>query len=230
MFIISACWFVIPVHFWLVLIFYSHFQPSLVLIVKYHQLHLQQELGHQSPSNPLKRYEYCSLLPLLLNYFRTISSRVNKSEMKSARQQQQRHSNNDSNSIQILEFRFWLFKFKQIFFVFRIWKRVQHIAKPSSRLIHSLQLLLQGVTMFRKILLGQMPKWEKKLQFRWKQKKSSQAVDPYACAIKIKNRVFGSLITVGYIPREISRHFHFFIKTTIRRLRNPTTTYIHVWQ
>ena len=44
-------------------------------------------------------------------------------------------------------------------------------------------------------------------------KKSSLEVDPYACAIKIKNRFFDSLITVGHIPREISWHVHFFIKT-----------------
>ena len=44
-------------------------------------------------------------------------------------------------------------------------------------------------------------------------KKSSLEVDPYACAIKIKNRFFDSLITVGHIPCEISRHVHFFIKT-----------------
>ena len=44
-------------------------------------------------------------------------------------------------------------------------------------------------------------------------KKFSLEVDPYACAIKIKNRFFDSLITVGHIPREISRQLHFFIKT-----------------
>ena len=44
-------------------------------------------------------------------------------------------------------------------------------------------------------------------------KKFSLEVDPYALAIKIKNRFFDSLTTVGYTPREISRHFHFFIKT-----------------
>ena len=48
-----------------------------------------------------------------------------------------------------------------------------------------------------------MPQWEKKLQSRWKQKKSSLKVDPYACAFKIKNRFFDSLITIGNIPREI---------------------------
>ena len=77
-------------------------------------------------------------------------------------------------------------------------------------------------------------------------KKSSLEVDPYPFVIKIKNRFFDSLITVGHIPREISRHVHFFIKTkggkvighiksltvahTIRRLGNPATTYVHVWR
>ena len=165
--------------------------------MKHRQLHLQQELGHQSPSDPLKRYKYRSLSPLLLNYFRTISSIVNKSGMKSTQQQQQR-SNNDLNSVRILAIRI-----QADFFVFRNWKRVQHITEPSSWLIHSLQLLLQGATMFTKMFLGQMPKWEKKLQLRWKQKISSLEVDPYACAIKVKNRFFDSLITIGHIPREI---------------------------
>ena len=66
--------------------------------------------------------------------------------------------------------------------------------------------------MFTKILLGQMPKWEKKLPLRWKQKKFLLEVDPYACSIKIKNCFFDSLIAVRHIPREISRHLHFFIK------------------
>ena len=44
-------------------------------------------------------------------------------------------------------------------------------------------------------------------------KKFSLEVDPYACAIKIKNCFFDSLINVGHITREISRHVHFFIKT-----------------
>ena len=37
--------------------------------------------------------------------------------------------------------------------------------------------------------------------------------DPYACAIRIKNKYFCNLITVGHIPHEILRHIHFFIKT-----------------
>ena len=51
-----------------------------------------------------------------------------------------------------------------------------------------------------------------KVTIEMETKKSSLEVDPYVCAIKIKNRFFDSLITVGYIPREISRHVHFFIK------------------
>ena len=46
-------------------------------------------------------------------------------------------------------------------------------------------------------------------------KKSSLEVDPYTCAIKIKNRFFDSLITVGHISREISQHVHFFIETEV---------------
>ena len=41
---------------------------------------------------------------------------------------------------------------------------------------------------------------------------SSLETDPYACAIRIKNKYFPNLITVGHIPRKISRHVHFFIK------------------
>ena len=44
-------------------------------------------------------------------------------------------------------------------------------------------------------------------------KNFSLEVNPHACAIKIKNHFFNSLITVRHIPREISRHVHFFIKT-----------------
>ena len=58
-----------------------------------------------------------------------------------------------------------------------------------------------------------MPKWEKKLQLRWKKKKSSPEVDQYACVIKIKSRFYDSFITEGHIPHEISRDVHFFIKT-----------------
>ena len=43
--------------------------------------------------------------------------------------------------------------------------------------------------------------------------KASLEVNPYACVSKIKNCFFGSLKTVVHIPREISQHVHFFIKT-----------------
>ena len=44
-------------------------------------------------------------------------------------------------------------------------------------------------------------------------KKFSLEVDAYACGIKIKNRFFDSLIIIGHIPREISRHLYFLINT-----------------
>ena len=42
--------------------------------------------------------------------------------------------------------------------------------------------------------------------------KSSRSIDPYACAIKIKHQYFETWLTVGHIPREISRHCYFFLK------------------
>ena len=59
---------------------------------------------------------------------------------------------------------------------------------------------------------GTNAKVGEKVTVEMETKKFSLEVDPYACAIKIKNRFFDSLITVGHIPREIS-HLHFFIKT-----------------
>ena len=52
-----------------------------------------------------------------------------------------------------------------------------------------------------------------KVAVKMETKKSSLEVDPYACTIEIKNRFFDRLITVGHIPREISRHVQLFIKT-----------------
>ena len=43
--------------------------------------------------------------------------------------------------------------------------------------------------------------------------KLSKNVDPYACAIRAKNQFFNSWKTVGHIPREISCHVYYFIKT-----------------
>ena len=56
-------------------------------------------------------------------------------------------------------------------------------------------------------------KVEEKVTVEIETKKSSLEVDPYSCAIKIKNRFFDSLITVGQIPHEISWHVHFFTET-----------------
>ena len=42
--------------------------------------------------------------------------------------------------------------------------------------------------------------------------------DPYACAIRIRKKYFSNSITVGHIPREISRHVQFFIKIKGKRV------------
>ena len=41
---------------------------------------------------------------------------------------------------------------------------------------------------------------------------SSIAIDPYACAVKSKEKYFDGWKTVGHVPREISRYICFFIK------------------
>ena len=40
----------------------------------------------------------------------------------------------------------------------------------------------------------------------------SKCIDPYACAIKVKNCFFDTWTIVGHIPTEISRHCYFFIE------------------
>ena len=42
--------------------------------------------------------------------------------------------------------------------------------------------------------------------------KSSKSIDPYASAIKIKHQFFDTWLTVGHIPRELSRHCYFFME------------------
>ena len=42
--------------------------------------------------------------------------------------------------------------------------------------------------------------------------KSSKSINRYVCAIKIKHMFFDTSLTVGHIPREISRHSYFFPK------------------
>ena len=43
--------------------------------------------------------------------------------------------------------------------------------------------------------------------------KSSKKIDPYACAIRAREEYFKGWKTVGHIPREISRHVYFFMKS-----------------
>ena len=49
-------------------------------------------------------------------------------------------------------------------------------------------------------------------------KKSSLEVDPYACVIKIKNRFFDSVITVGHIPMKYHDMFTSLSKLKAVRL------------
>ena len=51
-----------------------------------------------------------------------------------------------------------------------------------------------------------------KMKVEIETKKSSKSIDPYACPIKIKHKFFDTWLTVGHIPREISRHCYFFLK------------------
>ena len=45
-----------------------------------------------------------------------------------------------------------------------------------------------------------------------KMQNASLDLDPCACVIKIKHRHFDAYLTVGHIPREISRHCFYYIK------------------
>ena len=42
--------------------------------------------------------------------------------------------------------------------------------------------------------------------------KESKKIDPYCCAIKAMVDIPPRLKTVGYVPRESSRHIFFFLK------------------
>ena len=64
--------------------------------------------------------------------------------------------------------------------------------------------------MFTRIQRVKMLKQVKKSQVETI--KSSKESDPYACAIKVKNNFFDNWMTVGHIPREISRHCFYFIQ------------------
>ena len=51
-----------------------------------------------------------------------------------------------------------------------------------------------------------------KVKVEKEKKNSSKLIDTYAGAIKIKHKFFDTWLTVGHIPREISRHCYFFLK------------------
>ena len=48
---------------------------------------------------------------------------------------------------------------------------------------------------------------------------SSIAIDPYSCAVKVKEKYFDGWKTVGQVPREISRYIYFFIKKKMENSR-----------
>ena len=60
--------------------------------------------------------------------------------------------------------------------------------------------------------LRQNAKSSDKVKIEIETNKSSKSIDSYACAIKIKHKYFNTWLTVGHIPREISRHSYFFLK------------------
>ena len=60
--------------------------------------------------------------------------------------------------------------------------------------------------------LRQNAKSSDKVKIEIETNKSSKSIDSYACAIKIKHKYFDTWLTVGHIPREISRHSYFFLK------------------
>ena len=49
-----------------------------------------------------------------------------------------------------------------------------------------------------------------KLKVERETNKLWKSIDPYVCAIKIKNQFFYTWLTVGHIPREIS-HYRYFV-------------------
>ena len=58
-----------------------------------------------------------------------------------------------------------------------------------------------------------MLKKEMRLKLSSKLTKVRKKIDPYGCAIRAKEEYFKGWKTVGHIPREISRHVYFFIKS-----------------
>ena len=56
------------------------------------------------------------------------------------------------------------------------------------------------------------PKSGDKVKIEIETQMKSKRIDPYCCAIRTMNGSPAKLVTVGHIPREISRHVYFFIK------------------
>ena len=55
-------------------------------------------------------------------------------------------------------------------------------------------------------------KVNKKVKIEIEPNQSSIAIDPYAFAVKAKEKFFDGWRTIAYVPREISRYIYFFIK------------------
>ena len=55
-------------------------------------------------------------------------------------------------------------------------------------------------------------KVNEKVKIEIETNQSSIPIDPYACAIKAKEKYFGGWKTVRHVPREILRYIYFFIK------------------
>ena len=77
---------------------------------------------------------------------------------------------------------------------------------------------IQASTLSRQKLRGQETIWNNvkegdSVRVDLETNKLSKNVDPYTCAIRVKNQFFNSWKTVGHIPREISRHVYYFFKT-----------------
>ena len=51
-----------------------------------------------------------------------------------------------------------------------------------------------------------------KVKIKIKANQSLIAIDPYACAVKAKEKYFDGWKTVGHVPSEISQYIYFFIK------------------
>ena len=75
------------------------------------------------------------------------------------------------------------------------------------QLYYKMRRLLQIATVRHGVMLNK----EILLQWKSKQTKSRKKVDPYCCAIKAMVDIPPRLKTVGYVPREISRHIFFFL-------------------